>query len=159
MCLSILAMIIGFSLRTQSVSEGTESGFDQFALQIGVEVLRTSEREHRMNFRYDESSSTATVEPVASTRADYDAIFGTRDGPNNPIESYFDLAPGRDSIPPLLLFIRNDFQPEHDECFTIRIIAVAVPGHQELFSCNEDSEGVNNYFCEHTICILDDDGE
>lgn len=93
MCLSILAMIIGFSLRTQSVSEGTEFGFEQFALQIEVDVLRTSEREHRMNFRYEESSSTATVEPVATTRADYDAIFGTRDGPNYPIEMYYDFSP------------------------------------------------------------------
>ena len=25
--------------------------------------------------------------------------------------------------------------------------------------CNEDSAGADNYFCQHTICITDDDGE
>ena len=54
--------------------------------------------------------------------------------------------------------IRNDFEPEDEECFSIRIIPVHILGRFELFSCNEDDSDASNYFCETTICIEDDDG-
>ena len=57
-----------------------------------------------------------------------------------------------------LVAIRNDFIPEEKECFTIRIIQVDVPGRKELFTCKEDNAGADSYFCDHTICIEDDDG-
>ena len=55
--------------------------------------------------------------------------------------------------------IRNDIIPEEIECYTIRIFPVDVPGRCELFTCNEDNAGADSYFCEHTICIEDDDGK
>ena len=41
---------------------------------------------------------------------------------------------------------------------SIRIFPVDIPGRRELFTCNEDVVGADNYFCEHTICIEDADG-
>ena len=65
------------------------------------------------------------------------------------------------TVQPMGTFIRNDFNPEGIECYTLRIFPVGVPGRRELFTCNEfeDGVGADNCFCEHTICIEDDDGE
>ena len=71
---------------------------------------------------------------------------------------FFVLEALEDTIPPLTAFIRDDLRPENEECFTIRILPVDVLGRRELFSCNDDDSGADNYFCEHTICIEDDDG-
>ena len=58
-----------------------------------------------------------------------------------------------------IAFIRDDRRPEDRECFTIRIFIVDVPGRRELFTCNEDDSGADNYFCQTEICIEDDDGK
>ena len=63
-----------------------------------------------------------------------------------------------DTIPPLITYIRDDRRPEDEECFTIRVLPVDVPGRRELFTCNEDDAGAINYFCQTEICIEDDDG-
>ena len=71
---------------------------------------------------------------------------------------FFVLEALEDTIPPLTTFIRDDRRPEDEECFTISIVPVDVLGRRELFACNEDDSGEGNYFCQHTICIMDDDG-
>ncbi|CAI8050963.1 Extracellular matrix protein 3, partial [Geodia barretti] len=147
-------MIIGFAIKSQTISENEVPGMDIFPLLIEVGTLRTAEREHRIIFRHKESSSTATVEPLASY-AKYDAIFGTREQPGDPLTEKFDLLPEHDT-PLLSTFIRNDLHREEDECYTIQILPVDIPGRRELFKCN-DSADADNYFCEHTICIVDDD--
>lgn len=152
------AMIIGFTERVRTVPEIGVDGFDLNQLLVAVATLRISERDHLMIFRYLESSSTAIVDPLDISTANFDVIFGIRDRPNNPIEVHLDLEAGESLIRPLFLSIRNDFVPEEEECFTLRIIPADVPGRDELFTCNEDGEGANNYYCEHTICIADDDG-
>ena len=162
------AMIIGFTERIQTVSEGDIPGVDVFQLQINVASLRTSESEHRMEFRLQESRATATVETLIPSSAGFDATFGLRDWPDGPIYDTRYLAPGLLTVPPLQIVIRNDVIPEDRECFTISIFPVDVPGRRELFTCNEDfmvadcnevGIGTVDYLCEHTICIEDDDGE
>ena len=112
-----------------------------------------------MEFRLQESSSTATVETVVVSSEVFDATFGIRIRPNSPIEETRDLPQGERTIEPLLqTSIRNDLIPEDEECFTINILPVDVPGRRELFTCNEDSAGADSYFCAHTVCIEDDDG-
>ena len=152
-------MIIGFTTRVRTVSEGQVPGVDLFQLEIHVTSLRTAERNHPMVFRLQESSTTATVDTLLPSSSVYDATFGLRANPDDPIEESRDLEPGSLTVIPLLTAIRNDLVPENKECFTIRIFPVDVPGRRELFTCNEDGVGADNYFCEHTICIEDDDGE
>ena len=154
-----LAMIIGFTQRIRTVSEGQVPGVDLFQLQINVESVRTAEREHPMVFRLQEASTNATIETLVASRPVFDATFGLRANPDDPIQESRDLAPGENTSVPLLTAIRNDLIPEDLECYTIRIFPVDVPGRRELFECNEDAAMANNYFCKHTICIVDDDGE
>ena len=153
-------MIIGFTTRVRTVSEGQVPRVDLFQLEINVTSARPSEREHPMVSRLQESISNATVETLLASSPVFDATFGLRENPDDPIETTRDLDPGSRTVQPLLLTaIRNDLIPEDTECFTIRIFHVDVPGRRELFTCNEDGVGADDYFCEHTICIEDDDGE
>ena len=153
-------MIIGFTERILTVSEGQVPGVDSFLLQINVASLRPSEREYPMGFRLREASTNATIETQIPSSPVFDATFGLRENPDYPIEEHRNLAPGLLTVqPPLLTAIRNDFIPEHKECYTIRIFLVDVLGRHELFDCNEDGVGADNYFCQHTICIEDDEGE
>ena len=84
-------MIIGFSERRSTVSEGNAaSGEEYISVPIGMATLRTAEREHPMNIRFQVSSSTAFVEPIGQVdNLLYDATFGTRDRSNAPIEVFF----------------------------------------------------------------------
>ena len=156
----LTAMIIGFTTRTVCVPENnTEPGFDLWLLPIEVATVRTAEREHPMYFRVQEASSSAIVEPIrVVVEPLYDAVFGSRHNIGDPIEVFFILDVLEDTIPPLTTFIRDDRRPENEECFTIRILPVDVSGRRELFSCNEDDSGADNYFCLTEICIQDDDG-
>ena len=153
-------MIIGFTQTTQRVSESmAQLGDVFFPLPIHVATLRTAEREYPMYFHVQGASSSAIVEPIGAVVDPlYDATFGTRDTIRDPIEVFFVLEALQDTISPLTTFIRNDLRPEYEECFTIRILPVDIPGNQVLFHCNEDDSGADNYLCEHTICIEDDDG-
>ena len=152
-------MIIGFAERIRTVSEGLAPVGGLFQLEINVESVRIAERYHPMVFRLQESSTNATVETLIPASPVFDATFGLRANPDDPIEEARDLGPGTLTVVPLLTAIRNDFIPEDLECYTIRIFPVDVHGRRELFECNEDAAMANNYFCKHTICIVDDDGE
>ena len=152
-------MVIGFTQRTLTVCENEAvPGEDFIPIEIDVATLRIAEREHPMVFRL-QSGGTAIVEPGGSLENPLlDAVFGIRDEDDAPIEEEFDLEQLVAIIPPRLADIRDDLRPEDEECFTIHIFPVDVPGRHELFDCNEDEEGATNFFCETTICICDDDG-
>ena len=151
-------MIIGFTTRSQTVSEGdAQSGSDFNELRIDVATERTSERRHTIIFRHLESASTAVVQSNVIQRDPlFDALFGNED--NDPIEERFPLLPGSDVITSRRTSVRNDFRPEGDECYTIGIFTTDVGGARELFTCNDDADMADNFFCLHTICIINDDG-
>ena len=152
-------MIIGFTEGSRTVSERqAPPGFDLFPLPIGVATLRRAERKHPMNFRLQVARSSAIVEPLAlQTNPLFDALFGNRDNIYDPIKVFFELESLEDVIPSLTTFIRDDPRREDEECFTIRIFPADVKSHRrELFSCNEDDSGADNYFCLTEICIEDD---
>ena len=104
-----------------------------------------------MNFRLQSravSSTTAIVEPIGEVvNVLYDATFGLRDNIGGPIKEFFVLEALDGTIPSLTTFIRDDVRPEDEECFTIRIFPVDVPGRRrrELFICNEDDSGDSSY--------------
>ena len=150
-------MVIGFTQRNQTVCEN--KGEDFIPIEIGVATLRTAEREHPMVFRL-QSDGTAIVEPRGSLENPLlDAVFGTRDENDAPIQEEFDLERLVAVIPSISADIRYNKRPEDEECFTIRIFPVDVPGRRELFICNEDEDGATDFFCETTICIEDKDGK
>ena len=152
-------MVIGFTERSQTVSESmAPPGADTIHLLLPLATLRRAERDHPLHLQSRAvSSSSAIVEPIGGVvNPLYDAVFGTRYDIHGPIEEIFVLESLDDAIPPRTTLIRNDFRPEDQECFTIRIFPVDVEGRRELFVCNEDA---TNYFCEAKICIKDDDGE
>ena len=151
-------MLIGFTQRFRTVSESNAlEGEDLFTIHIDVATLTTAEREHPMIFRL-QSRGTAIVEPGNDIQNKlFDAVFGNRLY-HGPIQEEFNLEHLVTTIPPLQAQIRDDLRPEEEECFTIRIFPVDVPGRRELFVCNEDGSNATNYFCETTICILDDNG-
>ena len=148
--LSSLAMTIGFTSRSQTVSEGdAPPGSDFNRLTIDVATERTSERVHTIVFRHLESRSTAIVQSNFIQHDPlFDALFGNDD--NHPIEERFTLQPGSDVIPSRVTSVRNDFRPEEEECYTICIFTTV--------SCNDDDDMADNFFCLHTICITNDDG-
>ena len=151
-------MVIGFTQRIRTVSEGAVPGVDFFQLQINVSSLRPAERRHPMVLRLLESWTNATVETLTSASNVFDATFGHREDPRYPIEEHRDLPLGETTVSPLQIAIRNDLIPEETECFTIRVIPVDHVGRKELFTCYEDNAGADSYFCDHTICVEDDDG-
>ena len=156
-----LAMIIGFAQRRQNVSENASCVMDGYvAVSINVSTLRTSNRTHTIVFRYQASSSTARVGTLTlQDDAEYDALFGARQNPpDDSIVEIRILSPGDNAIPSLTTYIQNDILPEDRECYTISIITTDVEGVRELFTCNEDESNPTDFFCDHTICIDDDDG-
>ena len=159
-------MIIGFTERQRTVSEGiVPEGEDEFRLTYDVAALRTSERDHLMTFRLLEGISTATVNTRQelgdlNILRDNDAIFGEEREENDPIEESRSLPLGSTTLPQdLPTFIRGDIKAEDKECYTVRVLAYDVPGVRQLFTCNDDQANATNYFCEHEICIIDDDGK
>ena len=152
-------MLIGFTQRVRTVSESdVKEGEELFPINIDVATLRPADREYKMIFRLL-SGGTAIVEPVNNVQDEsFDALFGNKVKPNGHIQEEFYLEPLVSTIPPRVVDIRDDFRPEDEECFTMRIFPVDVPGRHELFNCNEDDSDATNYFCETTICILDNDG-
>ena len=147
-----LVMVIGFTERRRTVSESDVPVADSLQLLINVSTLRVSEREYRMLYRVL-SSGTATV--VSFNMVDFDARFGAIE-----TEQLDVLLPGSDFISPLSVQIINDIVPEDEECFSIRISPINIPGLRELFMCDfVDNTIPLSIFCEHTICIEDDDGK
>ena len=151
-------MIIGFTTRSQTVSEGdAPPGSDFNRLTIGVATERTSERIHTIVFRHLESASTAIVQSnVIQHDPAFDALFGNED--NDPLEERFPLQPGESDIPSRVTEVLNDFRPEGDECYTIGIFTTDAGSARELFDCNDDDDMADYFFCLHTICITNDDG-
>ena len=152
-------MVIGFTQRIRTVGENeAPEGEDVLPVNINVATLRKAERQHPMVFRL-QSGGTAIVEPRNDVRNElFDALFGIRPMPGAPIQEEFDLEQLVAVIPPRQADIRNDLRPEDEECFTIRIFPVDVEGRRELFDCYEDDDEQDNFFCETTICIGNDDG-
>ena len=158
-------MVIGFTERRRTVSEGiVPEGFDEFRLTYPLAALRTSERDHLMTFRLLESRSTATVNTRGELRdpdilRNNDAVFGDMREVGGPIDVSLSL-----SLPPgsitfredLQTFIRDDFRAEEEECYTV--IGVFTDDVPRYFSCNSEADATN-YFCEHEICIIDNDGK
>ena len=135
---------------------------------IDVHSKITSEVEYTIGFRHIRQGAVATVEtddlsdPIFDT--DFDARFGDRPNPNNaedPLETTRILVVGH-LVPlrQLRTTIFPDLRKEEDECYIINIFIIdTVTGAGRVnYECNENEDNPEDFFCDHTICILDDDG-
>ena len=123
-----------------------------------------SDLDYVIRFRHIQGNNPtdATVEtndlfdPIFNSN--FDARFGDRANPNNPLdplEASHLLQRGRlEPLSPLTTIIFHDVHLEPDECFTIMIDT----GGDRNFVCNENADNPDDFFCDHTICILNDDG-
>ena len=146
-------MVIGFTEERQCVSENEVPGVYVY---IELATLRVSERSQTMLYRLL-PIGTATVASFSATYVD--VLFGVE---SDPIEITHFLLPGENTIRPLITQIVNDFIIEDEECFTIQISPINIPGIRELLICDFvdiSTSPPTNYYCEHTICIEDDDGK
>ena len=135
---------------------------------IEVHSNITSEVEYTIGFRHIRQGAVATVEtadfidPIFDN--DFDATFGDRPNPNNPpdpLETTRLLQVGHlEPVRPLRTTVFSDVRPEGDECYVINIFIIdtVTGGGRVNYDCNDNDANPGDFFCDHTICILDDDG-
>ena len=135
---------------------------------IDVHSRVTSEVEYTIGFRYIQQGAGATVEtddisdPIFDN--DFDAKFGDRSNPNiegDHLETTRILQVGHfEPLRPLTTTIFSDVRLEGDECYIINIFIIdtVAGGGRFNYDCNENEDNPDDFFCDHTVCILDDDG-
>ena len=124
---------------------------------IDVDIETGSERFHGFDFVVLNTRSNATVRGVCSEE-DADAKFGALREDGYLVEENV-------LVPNEIKFFKNltatifaDNLNESIECFTILISSPPAEGLPDVFHCNQDHEGADNFFCYHTICINDTAG-
>ena len=150
-------MILGFNESRQTISEAEAPPEEEF---INVEVLITSLRRSEIAYPFGVRSvieGQPIIEPVGDIQNPmFDGQFGIREqGTINNLVFLEVLTVNTTMLPALLVIIRDDILPEDEECFELSIFPVNPPEGVENFMCNTAGDG---FFCEHTICIEDDDG-
>ena len=155
-------MIIGFTQRTQTVSEANRP-FLREQITVDVRSMVVSEIDYNISFEAPASNigRTANVGDIqAANILDYDALFGVFNPSTDDLEDFRLLNNGSRGLTiPLTLTIVNDFYPEPMECFTIYLASPDVVGdHDIYYECFDDNDNINSFFCQHQICIEDDDG-
>ena len=136
---------------------------ERFLIEIHSKII--SELDYEINFRHiqgnNPTDATAETEVVSHPmfHPNPDVYFGDRADPNNPLDpleaNRTIEKDGFEPYRPLFTTILSDVRIELDECFTINILTT---GERTDFSCNEDEDNPEDFFCDHTICILNDDG-
>ena len=146
--LKLIAMIIGFSERRQTISESEEVAY------INLAAMRVSERRHTMVLRLIQSSGSATVVPFEfDGNSTFDARFGVQ--VDDQIELIDILEPGATMMMLPHIVVMNDGEVEDEECFSIQVFALDEPGLRDVFYCYNDEDNQTSFFCQHTICIQD----
>ena len=147
-------MVIGFAIRNQTVSESqAPARMDRFPVIINIMSERASEIDYEVPLRHIENVGEATLEGQQPTTLVFDAMFGNGD----PLEEIQLLVAGNQRLQ-IATFIINDFRAEDRECFSLRVVVIDLGlGVRRHFRCNDDGAG-DDFFCLHTICIIDDDG-
>ena len=145
-------MVIGFEIRSQTVSESqAQPGMEVFSVMINITSNITSEIDYEITIRHVVNVGEATVVGLNPTTLVFDAVFGTGD----PLEETQRLVAGTQLLQITILII-NDFRAEDPEYFSLRVVVTDTILRRN-FRCIEDGFG-DYFFCLHTICITDDDG-
>ena len=152
-------MFIGFPERRSVVKENMFSlpGVPVFPIFRMLHSFQESEIEYPLVISVTDSTATVTGTPGQG-----DATFGSRDPDTNIfVDKTFTLEPGKQEIIGIRIFIVDDVRSEDNESLTLRISADDVEGVRRIFECYDDGEDPveGNYFCSHTITIIDEDGQ
>ena len=150
-------MILGFHERRQTVSEGdTHSGHEGLVIDINITSLRTSEIVYIVGVR-SVIEGEPRIEPSNDVQDPmFDGTFVSRE--RNTINNLVQLELLRVNtsvLAPLPVFIRDDNLPEEEECFDLSIFPVNPEEMTKNFVCNAAGD---KFLCDHTFCIVDDDG-
>ena len=135
---------------------GAAPGFDGHDITVRISSSGSERRDFPVRIRVTSLSASVEANNVQFD-SDFDVLFGTRLNRDDLITYDLNIAK-RVFSSEITAFIRQDFVPEPQECFTLRISGLDSPGYRDISSCNEDSTDSTGYFCQHTICIQDDDG-
>ena len=132
-------------------------------ISLEIHSNKISELDYVIRFRHIQGNNPTDaivetydfIDPVFNSN--FDARFGDRTNPNNPLdplESTRILSKGLLApYVPLTTHIFPDVRPEEDECYTINIFTEI---HDSRPRCNDNPD---DFFCDHTVCILNDDGK
>ena len=157
-------MVIGFSQRSQTVSESqAPPNSDRFMTPLDVRAMIISEKEFRVNFILLSASANTEVQATNLVLKSPDALFGTRESATAKINDTRTLRVLETIVgtpTPLDATIIDDFRPEGEESFTIKI-RIPDSGDRDNFECTTDEEvpPPGGFFCRHTIFIVDNDGQ
>ena len=146
-------MIIGFRNRITILNETLGT----FPIKVHSKIR--SEVEYTIDFIYRELNATVVSEAEIGA-INHDARFGRRQEITEDLVT--DRILERDRNTPrtdLSVLIVPDVLPEGTECFIINIdIRDTDPGEgRDNFECNDASDA-EDFFCDNTVCILDNDG-
>jgi len=145
------------------VRENMHPSHSFFPFYLVIHSLRTSNLEYFVHVSV--TNSTATISPGAELTGD--ASFGIRNLSSSILFAEYDLNPGQQEIMTSMnirgipITIINDFYVEDNETITLRVSPSTVGGDTRNFECYDDDEDPveGNYFCFHTITIVDEDGQ
>ena len=148
-------MYIGFPEQTSAVSENMFPDLQTFPTFYRVHSLRVSEIEYHIMISV--IAATATMFELGDETGD--ASFGTREPVTNILANYSTLRPGEQEISGIRAVIVDDIASESNETFTLRI-SLSYDRYRCSFQCYDDGEDPveGNFFCSHTVTIVDDDG-
>ena len=148
---------IGFNQRRQTVSESNEDlESDGYYLTLLIHSIGSERRDFPVLVRVITSNSTVEATNIQFDTS-YDALFGSRTNTDDPIEEIIIIEAGVTEYE-LTTYIRSDFLPEDLECYTLLLSGIDTLGYRDISVCNQDYTNSTDYFCQHTICIKDDDG-
>ena len=155
-------MIIGFTSHLQRVSEAQAlEDKDNFLHTVDISSPAPSEISYIVLIRLQESRNAQVIAISALPFLTWDAAFGynfIEDGYLTEPEEVNTLFAGLTRIS-LAVMINNDVTPEDDnECFTLQIVTRDEDRSRAIPECDAVVNGTQ-YYCSHTICIDDDDGE
>ena len=151
-------MVIGFTQRTQTVSESqAPENSDRFQVPLDVRARNISEKNFVVNFTV--LLGDAEVQPTNMILKPPDALFGIRDNADADIKFSRNLTLLKTTLTtPLFAVIIDDFRSEGMEFFEIAIV-IPDADDRDNFVCREDTENSDSFFCRHRVFIVDDDGQ
>ena len=136
---------------------GAAPGFDGHDIAVRISSSGSERRDFPVRIRVTSPLSASVEATNVQFDSDFDVLFGTRLKRDDPITYNLNIEKGVFSSE-ITAFVRQDFVPEPQECFTLIISGLDSSGYRDISSCNDDSTDSTDYFCQHTICIQDDDG-
>ena len=145
-------MIIGFANRTTVIQENDTT------LNIRVNSMIKSEREHLIQFDLLETISNATVEGTEIMEGSGQSDMVDARLPEIEINgsiTFNDFLLNGSTWFHITTSIVADTRLEGLECYTLRLSAPDVEGERDVFSCNKDEDMADGYYCNHTVCIED----